>query len=75
MAHEVSLTYARFDHMSPTAVVLATLLHASVAVALWWVSPLHRVDQIPDAIEITMEQVPPPVALYMESVRATLAVS
>lgn len=46
--------------MSPTAVVLATLLHAAVAFALWWVSPLHQADQMPEAIEITMEQAPPP---------------
>ena len=62
MAHDVSLTYTRFDHMSPTAVALTTLLHVSVALALWWISPLHNVDQTPDPIEITMEQEvrPPP---------------
>jgi protein TonB len=62
VAHDVSLTYTRFDHMSPTAVGLATLLHVSVAAAFWWISPLHPGDQIPDAIEITMEQEvrPPP---------------
>ena len=64
MAHDVSLTYTRFDHMSPTAVGLATLLHVSVAAAFWWISPLHHADQTPDAIEITMEQEvqPPPPA-------------
>ena len=62
MAHDVSLTYLRFDHMSPAGVALATLLHAAVALALWWVSPLHPLDNTPDAIEITMEQEaqPPP---------------
>lgn len=63
MAHDVSLTSSRFDHMSPTGVALATLLHAAVALALWWVSPLRHVDQSPKPIEITMErevQPPPP---------------
>lgn len=57
MAHAVSLTYARFDHMSPTAVALTTLLHAAVVAALWWVSPLNRIDhRDDDAIAITMER-------------------
>jgi TonB family protein len=61
VAHDLSLTYSRFDHMSPSGVALATLLHALVALAFWWVSPLHHVDETPDPIEITMEQeVPPP---------------
>ena len=46
MAHDLSLTYSRFDHMSPSGVALATLLHVVVALAFWWVSPLHRTDQI-----------------------------
>jgi periplasmic protein TonB len=62
VAHDVSLTYLRFDHMSPAGVALAALLHGAVAFALWWASPLHPLDQLPDAIEITMEQEaqPPP---------------
>ena len=60
MAHDLSLTYSRFDHMSPSGVALATLLHALVALAFWWVSPLHHTDQTPDPIEITMEQEAPP---------------
>ena len=46
--------------MSPSGVALATLLHVVVALAFWWVSPLHHTDQIPDPIEITMEQEAPP---------------
>src|SRR5260370_22968253 len=48
--------------MSPAGLALATLLHAAVALAFWWASPLHPLDQTPDAIEITMEQEaqPPP---------------
>ena len=46
--------------MSPSGVALATLLHVLVALAFWWVSPLHRDDLTPDPIEITMEQEAPP---------------
>src|SRR5258708_7762465 len=48
--------------MSPSRVALATLSHALAALAFWWVSPLHRVEETPDPIEITMEQEvqPPP---------------
>jgi periplasmic protein TonB len=59
VAHDLSLTYSRFDHMSPSGVALATLLHALVALAFWWISPLHRTDQTSDPIEITMEQEAP----------------
>src|SRR5215470_5499798 len=45
--------------MSPLAVVMTTVLHVSVAAALWWISPLNHIDTTPDPIEITVE-VPPP---------------
>lgn len=62
MAHAVSLTYTRFDHMSPIALALTTLLHVSVAAALWWISPLNHVDPDADTVEVTMEQEPTPPA-------------
>src|SRR5579862_4189575 len=47
--------------MSTSGVALATLLHVAVALAFWWISPLHHLDETPDPIEVTMEQeVPPP---------------
>lgn len=55
MTHDVSLTYSRFEHMPPTALALATLLHGLVALALFWISPLRPIEQFEDAIEITME--------------------
>ena len=61
MTHAVSLTHERYEHMSPTAVALATLLHVAVAAALFMVSPLRPVDTTPDAIEITLDAPPPPV--------------
>lgn len=62
VAHALSLTYSRYDHMSPAGVGLAALLHVAVALALWWVSPLGRPDPAPEPIEITLEQEakPPP---------------
>ena len=54
MAHAVSLSYARSDHMSPAAVAMTTALHAAVAAALYLVSPLNHVDSTPDVIEVTM---------------------
>ncbi|MBI2738417.1 MAG: TonB family protein [Rhodospirillales bacterium] len=61
MAHAVSLSYARSDHMSPVAVAMTTTLHLAVAAALYWISPLRYVDTTPDVIAITMEQeVPKP---------------
>ena len=61
MAHAVSLSYARSDHMSPVAVAMTTTLHLAVAAALYWVSPLNFIDTTPDAIAVTMErEVPPP---------------
>ena len=61
MAHAVSATFTRFEHMSPPAAVGALLLHVLVAFLLWWSSPLHHNDDPADeAIEVTMEA-PPPV--------------
>lgn len=61
MAHAVSLTYARFDHMSPAALAMTTLLHVAVAVALYLVSPLKHFDAPPDVVEITMQRELAPV--------------
>ena len=61
MAHAVSLSYARSDHMSPVAVAMTTTLHLAVAAALYWISPLNYIDTTPDAIAVTMErEVPSP---------------
>lgn len=75
MVHAVSATYQRFERMSPSAVVLAVLLHGAVVVAWWWASPLDARDHLEDAIEVTMDmpapqanpqvaaaQAPPPAA-------------
>lgn len=60
MTHDVSLTYSRFEHMPPSALALATLLHGLVALALFWISPLRPIEHFEDAIEITMEAPAPP---------------
>ena len=56
MVHAVSAAYIRFDRMSPPAAGMAALLHLSIALALWWVSPLKFTPAEPPTIEVTMEQ-------------------
>ena len=61
MAHAVSDSYFRSDHMSPQAMALAALLHALAAFALWWMSTHQRPEMpAPEAIEVTIEQQKPP---------------
>jgi protein TonB len=55
VTHDVSLTYSRFEHMPPSAVALAVLLHVGVGLALFWISPLRPIDHFEDAIEISMD--------------------
>lgn len=57
MTHDVSFTASRFEHMPPSAVALAVLLHVGVGLALFWISPLRPVDHFEDAIEVTMDAV------------------
>lgn len=60
MVHAVSATFTRFEHMSPPAAGLALALHALVAALLWWSAPVHRHDELDNAIDVTMEAPPPP---------------
>jgi len=60
VAYAVSAFYERTDHMSPVAMLLAAVLHAVTAAALFWVSPLNRHDLEEDPIEVTIEQPKPP---------------
>ena len=57
MVHAVSTSYLRFEHMSPPAAGMALLLHASVALALYLVSPL-KLSETPsqEPIEVTVER-------------------
>ena len=59
MSHAVSVTYTRFDHMSPAAALMAGLLHALIALALWWVSPLNHRDLEVEPIDVTLEEPAP----------------
>jgi TonB family protein len=45
--------------MSPPAAGMALALHLTVALTLWWVSPLKFVDWDDEPIEVTMEAPPP----------------
>jgi len=55
VTHDVSFTASRFEHMPPSAVALAVLLHLGVGLALFWISPLRPVDHFENAIEVTMD--------------------
>lgn len=57
MVHAASLTFKRFEHMSPPAAVAALLLHVIVALLFFW-APVHRPPVEEPTIEVTME--PPP---------------
>ncbi len=61
MAHALSTSSYRSDHLSPSALALAVLLHAAVAAALWW-TMISRPSLPPaeEAIEVTIEQPKPP---------------
>jgi TonB family protein len=61
VAHALSTSSYRSDHLSPSALALAVLLHAAVAAALWW-TMLNRPSLPPaeEAIEVTIEQPKPP---------------
>ncbi len=59
--------------MSPPAAGMALALHVTVALALWWVSPLKFIDvESQQPIEVTMEApVPPPTPTPPEPPQAT----
>jgi TonB family protein len=61
VAHALSVSAHRSDHLSPFALALAVLLHAAVAAALWWMM-VSRPFQPPaeDPVEVTFEQPKPP---------------
>ncbi len=61
MAHAISASSFRSDHISPPALALAVLLHALVVLALWWMS--QNRSALPPAeepIEVSFEQPKPP---------------
>lgn len=60
MAHALSTFSHRSDHLSPSALLLAVLLHALVGLALWWMM-LIRPPLAPaeDPVDITFEQPKP----------------
>jgi TonB family protein len=62
VAHAISISTLRFDHMSPTAAGMAATLHLLVALALFWATP-NRSYEVPErTIEVTMEEPPAPKA-------------
>jgi len=62
VAHAISVTSLRFDHMSPTAAGMALTLHALVAALLLWGTTVKNFEVPEQAIEVTMEEPTPPKA-------------
>lgn len=61
MAHAVSTSSLRSDHMAPPALAMALLLHALVALALWGMSLSQpRPSPAEDTVDVTFEQPQPP---------------
>jgi TonB family protein len=61
VAHAVSASYLRSEHMPPQGMALAFLLHALVAFFLWWMS--YNLPPIPtteDVVELSFEAPKPP---------------
>jgi len=46
--------------MPPLAALLAGLLHAATALAIFWMAPVHRQDLEDNAVEVTFEDAKPP---------------
>jgi TonB family protein len=59
VTHDLSASSSRFGHMSPVAVALAALLHASAAFALL-ATPLREAEPSLDVLEVSLEQEPTP---------------
>ena len=76
MAHAISTASLRSDHMSPSALALAVLLHALVVLALWWMSlnprqpgrKIRRQEQADETCIVAARQIgePDPLALLHE---------
>ncbi|MBS0527200.1 MAG: energy transducer TonB [Proteobacteria bacterium] len=72
MAHAITASSSRYDHMSPVAAALAAVLHVATALALFLVSPLNRHDvDVDNAIDVTIEQPKPPEPPPQEAVKPT----
>jgi TonB family protein len=60
VSYAVSAFHERSDHMSPVAALLAGLLHAATALAVFWVSPLNQRDIEVPTVDVTIEEPKPP---------------
>ncbi len=75
MAHAISASSYRSDHMSPAALGLAILLHILVVLAIWWLSQ-DRFHFTPgeEVVEVTLEPLPkepePPPPPQQQSTQA-----
>jgi protein TonB len=79
VAHALSVSSARSARLSPPALALAVLLHALVALALWWISinspqppaeqPIDITFEPPKTVEQPKPEPPPPPPPPQEAAR------
>ncbi len=52
---DATIVHPRVEHMPPSAVALAVLLHALVGIGIWWLSPLQPTESQDDTIMVTLD--------------------
>jgi protein TonB len=57
------IVHPRVEHMPPAAVALAVLLHALIAGAIWWLSPLPPTESREEPIMVMFDSSPSNVGL------------
>src|SRR5215510_12988644 len=60
---DASLVHSRVESMSAAAIALAVLLHATVGLAIWWLSPLKPAESQDDPIMVSFDSSPSNVGL------------
>ena len=60
---DASIAHPRVEHMPPAAVALAVLLHALIAGAIWWLSPLQPTESQEEPIMVMFDSSPSNVGL------------
>ena len=65
MTYDISLAPPRLQHMPPTALALAVLLHVLIGVAIWWIAPLRVTEPEDQPIMVMFDSSPSNVGLQM----------
>jgi len=63
VTYDISLAPPRLQHMPPTALALAILLHVLVGAAIWWIAPLRATEPEDQPIMVMFDSTPSNVGL------------